>query len=104
MDNNYFNGSYNGILVQSKEKEFLEKHLCLACFCIFCYIKYYGAPIQFRSYGAEPGKMILTKLGASPGTESTSPADANRSIDSSYSNPFSRLLRSRRENHRTILH
>jgi hypothetical protein len=52
--------------------------------------------MQFRSYGAEPKKIILANLGcyklkATQGIETISSAEAKRYIDFSNLNPFSRL-------------
>jgi hypothetical protein len=63
---------------------------------------FYRAPTQLRSYSAETSTMILANLGcynfnATPGVKTILPAGAKRCIESSYSNPFSRLLRSRRD-------
>jgi hypothetical protein len=57
-------------------------------------IWFYGALIQFRSYGAETGKLISAfsgcyKLKATLGTKTISPAEARRCIDSRKSDPFS---------------
>ena len=65
-------------------------------------IGFYGAPTQFRSYGAEQERWFwltpgVKNLKATPGVKTTSPAGAKRYIDSNCSIPFSRLLRSRRD-------
>jgi hypothetical protein len=66
---------------------------------------FYGAPTQFRSYGAKTGKMTLASLGcyklkATPWVKITSPTGAKRCINSRYSNPFNLFLRSRRDKRR----
>ena len=64
------------------------------------WIGFYGAPTQYRSYGAEHERWLtpcVKILKATPGVKPTSLAGAKRYIDSNCSIPFhSRLLRSRR--------
>jgi hypothetical protein len=64
---------------------------------------FYGAPSQLRLYGAKGRKMVLAYTGdynvkATAGVKTSLPAGAKRCIDSSNSNPFSSILRSRRDN------
>jgi hypothetical protein len=49
--------------------------------------------VYIWSYGAETGSNFKV----TPGVKTISPAGAKRCIDSSNSNPFSRLLQSRRD-------
>jgi hypothetical protein len=53
---------------------------------IRCFVWFYGASTQFRSYGAETGKMIMASLGcykfdATPGVKTSPPAGAKRCTD-----------------------